>query len=80
LLLNLFLDSSSIGANALSFIYAIEPLIGQNYPAWREKIDMALAMYVLDYALTDDKPVAPNVPAFPADLTAEQRVAREIEF
>jgi hypothetical protein len=41
---------------------------------------MTLAMYVPDYALTDDKPVAPNVPAFPADLTAEQRVAREIEF
>ena len=41
---------------------------------------MALAIYELDYALTDDKPVAPTVPVLTDDLTAEQRAFREKEF
>jgi hypothetical protein len=37
----------------MSWIMSIEPLIGANYPQWREKINMGLAIFEIDKAITD---------------------------
>ncbi|KAK1618488.1 hypothetical protein QYE76_024005 [Lolium multiflorum] len=46
----------------MSFISAIEPLNGENYGSWREKIEMGLALYDLDLALIEACPKEPKDP------------------
>jgi hypothetical protein len=39
--------------NLMSRILSILPLIGANYPQWREKINMGLTIFEIDKAITD---------------------------
>jgi hypothetical protein len=40
----------------MSFISSIELLNGGNYSSWREKVEMALALFDIDLALTSHCP------------------------
>lgn len=44
------------------YISAIEPLNGNNYGSWREKIEIALALSNIDLALTEPCHTAPVAP------------------
>ena len=46
-------------SNVTSYLRTIEPLNGTNYPAWREKVKVALTVLEYDLALRADKPAAP---------------------
>ena len=35
----------------------IDPLNGSNYPSWKEKIEITLALLDIDYALDHDAPI-----------------------
>jgi len=39
----------------------IDPLKGNNYPAWRKEIDMLLTLADLDYSIQTDKPTEPQI-------------------
>jgi hypothetical protein len=56
---NLFVHEAS-GVNIMTLMSTIEPLSGANYPAWREKIEMALALGDIDYALQNPAPKEPE--------------------
>jgi hypothetical protein len=45
--------------NIISTINGIEKLNGNNFPSWKNKLEIALGMLELDYALENDKPEAP---------------------
>jgi hypothetical protein len=45
--------------NIISTINGIEKLHGKNFPSLKNKLEIALGMLELDYALENDKPVAP---------------------
>jgi hypothetical protein len=45
--------------NIISTINDIEKLNGNNFPSWKIKLEVALGMLELDYALENDKPEAP---------------------
>jgi hypothetical protein len=47
--------------NPMSWIMSIEPLTGANYLQWREKINMSLVIFEIDKAITDKRPVEPNL-------------------
>jgi hypothetical protein len=47
-------DMSSPG-NLMNWIMSVEPLTGANYPQWREKINMSLALFEIDKAITDKR-------------------------
>jgi hypothetical protein len=66
-------DMSSPG-NSISWIMSIEPLIGANYPQWREKINMGLALFEIDKAITDKRLVEPTLLDIPSDLGADAKV------
>jgi hypothetical protein len=38
------------------WIMSVEPLTGANYSQWREKINMVLALFEIDKAITDKRP------------------------
>jgi hypothetical protein len=40
--------------NPMVWIMSVEPLTGANYPQWREKINMGLALFEIDKAITDN--------------------------
>jgi hypothetical protein len=42
--------------NIISIINGIEKLHGNNFPSWKNKMEIALGMLELDYALENDKP------------------------
>jgi hypothetical protein len=42
--------------NIISTINDIEKLNGNNFPSWKNKLEIALGMLELDYALENDKP------------------------
>ena len=46
-------------ANDASLIGSIEPLSGNNFASWKEKIEVVLGVLDLDYAFRMDEPVAP---------------------
>jgi hypothetical protein len=56
---------------------SIEPLTGANYPQWREKINMGLALFEIDKAITDRRPVEPTLLDTPNDLGADAKVEWE---
>jgi hypothetical protein len=43
----------------MNTINGIEKLHGNNFPSWKNKLEIALGMLELDYALENDKPEAP---------------------
>jgi hypothetical protein len=45
--------------NIISTINNIEKLHGDNFPLWKNKMEIDLGMLELDYALENDKPEAP---------------------
>jgi hypothetical protein len=63
--------------NPISWIMSIEPLTGANYPQWREKINMGLALFEIDKAITDKRPVEPTLFDIPNDLGADTKAKRE---
>jgi hypothetical protein len=46
--------------NIISTINGIEKLNGNNFPSWKNKLEIVLGMLELDYALKNDKPEAPT--------------------
>jgi hypothetical protein len=52
----------------MSWIMSVEPLIRANYPQWREKINMGLALFKIDKAITDKHMVEPTLLDIPNDL------------
>ena len=42
-----------------SAAFTVEPLIGSNFPRWKNSMELCLAVHQFDYALREDKPVAP---------------------
>jgi hypothetical protein len=69
-------DMSSPG-NPMSWIISVEPLTGANYPQWWEKINMSLALFEIDKAITDKHPVEPTLLYIPNDLGADAKAERE---
>jgi hypothetical protein len=63
--------------NPISWIMSIEPLTGANYPQWREKINMGLALFEIDKAIMDKRPVEPTLFDIPNDLGADTKAKRE---
>jgi molybdopterin converting factor small subunit len=53
------------------------PLIGANYSQWQEKINMSLAIFDIDKAITDKRPVEPTLLETPDDLGADAKTERE---
>jgi hypothetical protein len=58
---------------------SIEPLTGANYPQWREKINMSLAIFEIDKAITDKRPEEPTLLEIPDDLGADAKAEQEKE-
>jgi hypothetical protein len=50
---------------------SIEPLNGANYPQWREKVNMGLALFEIDKAITDKRLIEPSPEVIPNDATLE---------
>jgi hypothetical protein len=69
-------DMSSPG-NLMNWIMSVEPLTGANYPQWREKINMSLALFEIDKAITDKRPVEPTLLDILNDLGADAKAERE---
>jgi hypothetical protein len=67
---------SSLG-NPMSWIMSIETLTGVNYPQWREKINMGLAIFEIDKAMMDKRQVEPTLLDIPDDLGADAKAERE---
>jgi hypothetical protein len=66
-------DMSSPG-NPMSWIMSVEPLTGANYPQWREKINLGLALFEIDKVITDKRPVEPTLLDILSDLGADAKV------
>jgi hypothetical protein len=58
---------------------SIEPFTGVNYPWWRKKVNIGLAIFEIDKAITDKRPVEPTHEVIPDDATPEVRVHKEKE-
>jgi molybdopterin converting factor small subunit len=56
---------------------SIEPLTGVNYAQWWEKINMGLAIFEIDKAITDKRLVEPTLLDIPDDLGADAKAERE---
>jgi hypothetical protein len=56
---------------------SVEPLIGANHPQWREKINMGLALFEIDKAITDKHLIEPTLLDIPDDLGADAKAERE---
>jgi hypothetical protein len=69
---------SSLG-DPMSWILSIEPLTGVNYPQWREKINMGLAIFEIDKAITDKCPEEPTRLEIPDDHSVDAKAEREKE-
>jgi hypothetical protein len=66
-------------SNPMSWIMPIEPLTGANYPQWREKINMGLAIFQINKAIMDTRLVEPTLLDIPDDLGADAKAEREKE-
>jgi hypothetical protein len=56
---------------------SVEPLTGDNYPQWREKINKGLALFEIDKAITDKRSVELTLLDIPSDLGADAKAERE---
>jgi molybdopterin converting factor small subunit len=61
----------------MSWIMSVEPLTGANYPQWREKINMSLALFEIDKIITDKRPVEPTLLDISNDLGVDAKAERE---
>jgi hypothetical protein len=61
----------------MSWIMSVESLTGANYPQWREKINMGLALFEIDKAITDKCPVESTLLDILNDLSADAKAERE---
>jgi hypothetical protein len=61
----------------MSWIMSIEPFTGANYSQWWEKINMGLAIFEIDKAITDKRPVKPTLLDILYDLGADAKAERE---
>jgi hypothetical protein len=61
----------------MSWIMSVAPLTGVNYPQWREKINMGLALFEIDKAITDKRQVELTLLDIPYDLGADAKAERE---
>ncbi|CAO2143693.1 unnamed protein product [Urochloa humidicola] len=52
-------DASNV-SNIAGLINGIEQLNGSNYPSWKEKLEIMLALLDLDYALNNEAPKEPE--------------------
>jgi hypothetical protein len=58
---------------------SIEPLNGANYPQWREKVNMGLALFEIDKAITDKRLIESTPEVIPNDATLEVWAHKEKE-
>jgi hypothetical protein len=63
--------------NPMSWIIFVEPLTGANYRQWWEKINIGLALFEIDKAITDKRPVEPTLLDTSNDLGADAKAERE---
>jgi hypothetical protein len=61
----------------MSWIMFVEPLTGANYPQWWENINMGLALFEIDKAITDKRSVEPTLLDIPNDLDANAKAEWE---
>jgi hypothetical protein len=66
-------------SNTMSWIMSILSLTGANYSLWREKINMSLAIFEIDKAITDKCLEEPTLLHIPKDIGADAKVEREKE-
>jgi hypothetical protein len=59
--------------NPMSWIMSVEPLTEANYPQWREKINMGLALFEIDKVITGKHPIEPTLLDIPSDLGADAK-------
>jgi hypothetical protein len=58
---------------------SIEPIIGANYSQWREKVNMGLALFEIDKAITNKRLVEPTPEVVPNDATPEVKAHKDKE-
>jgi molybdopterin converting factor small subunit len=63
--------------NPMRWIMSVEPLTGANYPQWREKINMGLALFEIEKAITDKCLVEPTLLDILNDLVCDAKPERE---
>jgi hypothetical protein len=63
--------------NPMAWIMSVEPLSGANYPQCWEKINMCLALFEIDKAITEKRPVEPTLLDIPSDLGTDANAERE---
>jgi hypothetical protein len=61
----------------MGWIMSVEPLTGANYLQWWGKINMSLALFKIDKAITDKRPVEPTLFDIPSDLSVDAKAERE---
>jgi hypothetical protein len=70
-----------ISSNMLSQLSAIEPLNGGgDYGSWTETIEIALALWEIDFALTIDPPMEPVEPVIRKGVALEAFATRQQDF
>jgi hypothetical protein len=69
-----------ISGNMLSQLSAIETLNGSNYGSWRETIEMVLALWEIDLALTTDAPKEPAESVIRDGEAAEDFATHQRDF
>jgi hypothetical protein len=52
---------------------SVEPLTGANYPQWRKKINMGLALFEIDKVITDKRSLEPTLLDILSDLSADAK-------
>jgi hypothetical protein len=81
LLINIYPDFFMfLSDNMLSQLSAIEPLNGGNYGSWRETIEIALALWEIDLALTTDPPMEPAEPVIHEGEAPEAFATHQQDF
>jgi hypothetical protein len=60
----------------MSWIMSIDLLTGANYPQWREMINMDLAQFEIDKAISDERPVEPTLLQILNDLSVDAKLSK----
>jgi hypothetical protein len=63
--------------NLMSWIMFVEPLTRANYPQWWKKINMGLALFEIDKAIIDKRPIEPTLLDILDDLGADAKAKWE---
>jgi hypothetical protein len=69
-----------ISGNMLSQLSTIETLNGSNYGSWREIIEIVLALWEIDLALTTDAPKEPVEPVIHDGEATKAFATRQRDF